>query len=259
MPPWLLVIALFPEKIPPMPGSSPEFGGQARRLAVYSGAARPRMKRIDFYLDFISPYAYLAFERLPAALEGLGYETVYRPVLFAALLAHQHPGQLGAAEVAGKREWTYRQVLWLAHAHGVPMQMPARHPFNPLGALRLAWACARQGFPNRYVCETIFRHVWHADGAAADDADRLRALTSALSPPRDPASDEVKQALRAETDAAIAAGVFGVPTFGVDGRLFWGLDALPMLRAQLEGDAALERAWTAPASVAPGIRRTQTE
>jgi len=210
------------------------------------------MKRIDCYLDFISPYAYLAFEQLPRALEGLGYEVTYRPVLFAGLLK-QH-GQLGPAEIAPKRDWTYRQVLWLAQQHGIAMQLPAAHPFNPLGLLRLAWACARQGTPSRYVCETIFHHVWRS-GATADDAARLAALSQALAPARDPAGDEARQALRDATDAALRAGVFGVPSFVVDDRLFWGFDALPMLRAQLAGDAALDEIWQAADRVGPGIRR----
>jgi 2-hydroxychromene-2-carboxylate isomerase len=210
------------------------------------------MKRIDVHLDFISPYAWLAFEQLPRALEGLGYEASYRPVLLAALLGHH--GQLGPAEIAPKRDWTYRHVLWLAHRQGAELRMPAAHPFNPLALLRLAWACARQGAPSRYVCETIFRHVW-CSGEAADDPQRLAALTARLAPERDPAGDEARRDLRAATDAALAAGVFGVPTFAVDGRLFWGLDSLPMLRAHLEGDAALNAAWAAPASVAQGVRR----
>ena len=211
------------------------------------------MKRIDFYLDFISPYAYLAFEQLPRALEGLGYEVAYRPILFAALLK-QH-GQLGPAEIAPKREWTYQHVLWQAEALGISMQLPAAHPFKPLALLRLAWACARQGTPNRYVCETLFRHVWRADGAVADDAARLAAVTQQLAPPLDPSGDEARQALKTATDQALAAGVFGVPALAVDGRLFWGLDALPMLRAQLEGDARLDAVWQRAASVAQGIRR----
>ena len=211
------------------------------------------MKRIDCYLDFISPYAYLAFEQLPRTLEGLGYEVVYRPILFAALLkAH---GQLGPAEIPPKRDWTYRQVLWQAETLGIPMQLPAAHPFNPLALLRLAWACARQGTPNRYVCETLLRHVWRADGAPADDPARLAEVTARLTPALDPASDEVKQALKGATDAALAAGVFGVPTFAVDGRLFWGLDALPMLRAHLEGDTRLDAVWQAGAGVGVGIAR----
>ncbi|HEY1227644.1 MAG TPA: 2-hydroxychromene-2-carboxylate isomerase [Ramlibacter sp.] len=206
------------------------------------------MKPITFYLDFISPYAYLAFEQLPHALQGLSYTVDYRPILFAGLLKHH--GQLGPAEIAGKREWTYRQVLWQAHVHGVPMQMPAVHPFNPLGLLRLALACG----PNRHVCETLFRHVWRG-GADAADATRLQALQQQLKPARDPSSDDVKDALKAATADAIAKGLFGVPTFAVDDKLFWGFDAMPMLRAYLAGDAWFDTQWDTAAQAAAGAVR----
>lgn len=210
------------------------------------------MKHITFYLDFISPYAYLAFEQLPLALMGQSYSVTYKPILFAALLKHH--GQLGPAEVAGKREWTYRQVLWQAKVQGVDLHMPAQHPFNPLPLLRLAVAHDAQGLPNRYACETIFKHVWQG-GLDATDAQRLQALNDALAPSRAPHSDMVKAQLKAHTDEAIAQGVFGVPTLAVDGKLFWGLDALPMLQAYLAGDPWFDTAWDAAASVAQGVRR----
>jgi 2-hydroxychromene-2-carboxylate isomerase len=191
------------------------------------------MKHITFHFDFISPYAYLAFEKLPEALKGLNYSVEYRPVLFAAFLKHY--GQLGPAEVAPKRDWTYREVLWTARANGIPMQMPAAHPFNPLALLRLALACGDKGLVNRHVAETVLRHVWRG-GADALDASRLDALKQSLQPKRDPASDEVKRELKANTDAALARGLFGVPTMEADDKLFWGFNALPMLRAYLEGD-----------------------
>ena len=210
------------------------------------------MKQITFYLDFISPYAYLAFEKLPLALQGLSYAADYRPILFAGLLKHH--GQLGPAEIAPKRDWTYRQVLWQAHSHGVPMQMPAAHPFNPLPLLRLALACGDSGLANRYVCETIFRHVWRG-GADAADAQRLEALKQVLGPKRDIGGDDVKAELKANTDEAIARGLFGVPTYAVDDKLFWGFDALPMLRAYLEGDAWFAGDdWNAAAAL-PGLQR----
>ena len=208
----------------------------------------PPVKTITFSLDFISPYAYLAFEQLPQALEGLSYSVEYRPILFAGLLKHH--GQLGPAEIPGKREWTYRQVLWQAHVHGIAMQMPAVHPFNPLGLLRLALACG----PNRHVCETIFRHVWRGGADAADPA-RLQALHATLAPALDPASDGVKDALKQATARAVEAGLFGVPTFTVDGRQFWGFDALPMLRAALEGDPWIAAHWDAAAQPANGLVR----
>ena len=206
------------------------------------------MKNITFYLDFISPYAYLAFEQLPQALQGLSYTVDYRPILFAGLLKHH--GQLGPAEISGKREWTYRQVLWQAHVHGIPMQTPAVHPFNPLGLLRLALACG----PNRHVCEILFRHAWRG-GADAADASRLHAVQQQLAPTRDPSSDQVKDALKAATADAIAKGLFGVPTFAVDDKLFWGFDALPMLRSYLQGDAWFDTHWDAAAKAAQGAVR----
>ena len=111
------------------------------------------MKQITFYFDVISPYAYLAFEHMPVALEGISYEVIYKPVLFAGLLKHH--GQLGPAEIPPKREWTYRQVAWLAKELGIRIQTPAAHPFNPLALLRLAVACSANGLPNRYVVETV--------------------------------------------------------------------------------------------------------
>jgi 2-hydroxychromene-2-carboxylate isomerase len=211
------------------------------------------MKQITFYLDFISPFAYLAFEQLPVALKGISFSVTHKPVLFGAILKHH--GQLGPAEIVPKRDWTYRHVLWLAHSLGVPLQMPRSHPFNPLSLLRLAVACDADGTPNRYVCETLLRHVW-CGGAEASDAARLQTVTDQLAPTRTPNSDEVKAQLKVNTDEAIARGVFGVPTFEVDGKLFWGVDALPMLRAYLLGDAWFEGGWDSVASVAAGVKRS---
>jgi len=207
------------------------------------------MKTITFWFDPISPFAYLAFERLPQALEGCSYAVIYRPLLFAGLLAHW--GQKGPAEIEPKRAWTFRHVAWWAHLHGIAIDTPAVHPFNPLPLLRLAIACG----PNRRVVEAVMQHVWIGGADAADPA-RLAVLTQALAPPRDPASSEVKSELRAATDEAIARGVFGVPTFELEGRLFWGVDALPMLRAALLGDAWFDGpAWDAAARPRPGVVR----
>lgn len=208
--------------------------------------------QLTFYFDFISPYAYLAFERLPQALQGISHVVRYQPVLFGSLL--QHHGHIGPAELPAKRAWTYRHVLWLARAQGTTMQMPASHPFNPLALLRLALACSAD-LPNRWHCETIFRHVW-AEGGDPLNADRLAHLVELLRPSADPASDDVKQRLRASTQAALDAGVFGVPTVAVGDKLFWGLDALPMLRDHLEGgDWFAGPAWDEAPAVPVGIER----
>jgi len=212
------------------------------------------MKHIDFHFDLISPFAYLAFERLPEALAGLSYSVAYRPVLLAGMLSHW--GQKGPAEIEPKRAWTFRHVHWLAHRHGIEMQTPAQHPFNPLALLRLALACAPEGgTPSRYVCEQLMRHVWRG-GGDANDPVRLADLQRRLSPARDPHSDAVKQALKDATASAVAKGVFGAPTFEVDGRLFWGVDSLEMLADCLRGDAWFDGpAWDAAAVAPPGVRR----
>lgn len=212
------------------------------------------MRRIEFWFDPISPFAYLAFEQLPDALTGLSVEVVYRPVLFAGLLAHW--GQKGPAEIEPKRAWTFRHVHWLARQHGTPMQTPSQHPFNPLAHLRLMLACAPVGgTPNRRVCEAVLHHVWRG-GFDANDAERLQALTVELAPGSAPEDASIKQALKDATTEATRRGIFGVPSFVVEGRVFWGLDALPMLADHLRGGAWFEgAAWDAEGAPRPGVRR----
>ncbi len=213
------------------------------------------MKHLVFWFDPVSPYAYLAFEQLPQALEGLSYRVDYQPILFAGLLKQW--GQKGPAEIEPKRAWTFRQVAWQAHRLGIPIATPAQHPFNPLALLRLLHACAPDGgTPNRWQCEQVLHHVWRGGGADANDPARLAALRATLAPARDPESDAVKQSLKEGTARALALGVFGVPTVEVDGGLFWGLDALEMLAAYLKGDAWFEGpAWDEAGHARPGVVR----
>ena len=212
------------------------------------------MKHLVFWFDPISPYACLAFEQLPQALEGLSVEVSYSPILFAGLLKHW--GQIGPAEIEPKRAWTFRQTHWLAYQHGIEFRTPAQHPFNPLALLRLLQACAPSGgTPNRYACEVVLRHVWRG-GLDANDPQRLAQLAAQLAPRTDPNDASVKQALTDAGARAIASGVFGVPTIEVDGRLFWGADSLAMLRAYLLGDAWFNGpAWQREGEPRAGVRR----
>ncbi|MEK8053547.1 DsbA family protein [Ideonella sp. DXS22W] len=224
------------------------------------------MRRIAFHFDVISPYAWLAFDRLPQALAGLSVVVDYQPLLFAGLLARW--GQKGPAEIAPKRAWTYRQVAWLAHAQGTRLQLPQPHPFNPLALQRLALACAPAGgTPGRHVVEQLFRHVWCRDGADPNAPAALGALTAALPLQRDPTGAEVKDELRARTDAAADAGLFGVPTLvlapeatagagATAPRAFFGQDALPMLRAALDHDPWFDGpAWDTAGRQPDGVQR----
>ncbi|HSU43258.1 MAG TPA: 2-hydroxychromene-2-carboxylate isomerase [Casimicrobiaceae bacterium] len=174
----------------------------------------------DWYFDFVSPFSYLQCERLQS------HRDVVRPhpVLFAAILDAN--GQKGPAEIRAKRAFTYRFVVWQAKALGIPLRFPHAHPFNPLALLRLAIAC-----DSRFDAITrIFRFVWR-DGRLPDLPIEWAELADALGVSDAEAriaAPSVKDALRSETDAAIARGVFGVPTIGVGGELFWGVDATDM-------------------------------
>lgn len=212
------------------------------------------MREITFYLDFVSPYAWLAFAKLPETLEGISCHVRYRPVLLGALLQqHANPGPAG---IPPKRDWTYRHAEWLGQVQGTPLRMPQRHPFNPLPLLRLALECSDDGNINRFTAQTLFRHVWEG-GADALAPERLAALRTALTEQcrtDGEAAGRAKALLRSNTEAAVAAGVFGVPLLEVEGRHFFGVDGLPMLRAYLQGDAWFQEGrWEAAASVEQGL------
>lgn len=189
------------------------------------------MATAEWYFDFISPFAYLQFEsfsRLPAKLD-----IRFKPVVFAGILNHlQHKGP---AEIPGKRRFTYRHVCWLARHHGIPFAFPPAHPFNPLRALRLAIALGS----TRAAIEQIFRYIWH-EGRSLEDAAGWQALTNGLGVR---AADQVinaqpvKDELRANGERAKALGVFGVPTFALDGELFWGFDATGMVADYVDDPA----------------------
>ena len=177
---------------------------------------------VDWYFDFVSPFAYLQSERLASLPPRMSVR--YRPVLFAGLLNAN--GQKGPAEIPGKRNFTYRFVVWQARKLGIPLKFPHEHPFNPLPLLRLAIAC--DCAPE--AVHRIFRFVWK-DGRLPDLPIEWAELTHDLALPDADAriaSPEVKDELRRNTDEAIARGVFGVPTLAVGDELFWGLDATAM-------------------------------
>lgn len=219
------------------PPTAPASAEASQAAAAEAGppAASP-MHRIEFWFDVISPYAWLAFDALPRALAGISHHVVYQPLLLAGVLGHW--GQKGPAEIAPKRAWTYRQVLWQAAQQGTVLQLPQPHPFNPLALQRLALACAPAGgTPNRRVVEALFRHVWCRGGADPNEPEALVGLCERLAPQRAPDSPAVKDELRAHTQAAIDLGLFGVPSLVWQGQVFFGADALPMLRDALTGGA----------------------
>jgi 2-hydroxychromene-2-carboxylate isomerase len=181
------------------------------------------MKSAEWYFDFISPFSYLqieAFDRLPRDVE-----LTLRPVLLAGLLNHW--GHKGPGEIPEKRRFTYRFVQWLAERHGVPMKFPPAHPFNPIKALRLAIVAGNDIASVR----TIFRHIWR-DGKSIEDAAAWSALCLRIGvadPDTRINEPRVKEELRHNGERAVAAGVFGVPSFIIGSELFWGADATDMM------------------------------
>lgn len=185
-----------------------------------------------WYFDFVSPFSYLQWQKLKTVLRELAIEPV--PIVFGAVLAAC--GQKGPAEIAGKREFTYQFVLWQARQAGVTLRFPPAHPFNPLAALRLSIAAGI----SVEVVDAIFEWIW-TRGEAADSVEALAPLIAALGV--DAATlnaDATKAALRANTDAAIQAGVYGVPMLTVRGRQFWGNDAHDFALAALRDPAVLD-------------------
>jgi 2-hydroxychromene-2-carboxylate isomerase len=205
------------------------------------------MTDVTWYFDFISPYSYLglhSLQELPA-----GTRLRLQPALLAGLL--QHFGQKGPAEIATKRLWTYRSCIWLAKQRGVPFRMPAAHPFNPLNYLRLSIAAGN----TLAAVSAIFSALW-TTGADAADPKILSGLAESLGvDPSRLADEEVKRELRESTQRAADAGVFGVPSFCIDGQVFWGADSQPFVKGYLAdpnllSEAEFQRAASLPIGVA---------
>ena len=195
------------------------------------------MTRPRFYFDFLSPYSYFAWVQLGA--RRAEFEAV--PVVFGALLDAN--GTLGPAEVPAKRRFFIRDCLRLANRLGVPFCFPAYHPFMPVTALRLA-VYELAGERQHDVIDAIWRAGWHDGGDLAEPAVLEAALdgiglpgTDWLARTRAPA---IKQALRANTERAVNAGIFGVPSFHIGDDVVWGSDRMHDVWALLAGEGALD-------------------
>jgi 2-hydroxychromene-2-carboxylate isomerase len=184
----------------------------------------------------ISPFSYIALGEIEQLAQRI--DLVYRPILFAALLEHWR--HLGPAEIPPKRLHTYRLCVFEAQRRGIPFRFPAHHPFNPLKPLRLLVALDATPSVVRTVMDCIWRDGldmstdanWRITCAALGlDAATATALVEA---------SETKARLRANTEAAVKAGLFGVPTLQIGNELFWGADALPMARAYLDNPDMFE-------------------
>ena len=181
------------------------------------------MRPAIWYFDFISPYAYLQFHQMSRLPDDV--DVVYRPILFAGLLNHW--GQLGPAEIPAKKSHTFLLTRWRAQKLGLAFKAPPRHPFNPLTVLRLAIAKGA----DRATIGTIFEHLWGIGHDGQDPASMAALAAKVGIEDLQAATGEqvVKDTLRRNTEAAVAAGVYGVPSFLIDDTLFWGDDMFDMM------------------------------
>lgn len=193
-------------------------------------------KSVEFYFDFGSPTSYLAYTQLPKICVETGAELVYRPVLLGGVF--QATGNASPIAIPAKGRYTLIDMLRFAHRYGVPLQMNPHFPINTLTLMRAATGIQMRQ-PERFeaLLASVFKGMWVdalnlGDPAvlgpllaeAGFDPQALLALT---------AEQEVKDALKANTEAAIKRGMFGAPTMFVGDEMFFGQDRLDFVREAL--------------------------
>ncbi|MBB1631032.1 2-hydroxychromene-2-carboxylate isomerase [Cupriavidus sp. UME77] len=186
-------------------------------------------KQVEFYFDFGSPYSYLAYKELPRVAQRTGAQIVWRPILLGGVF--KATGNHSPAEIPAKGRWSKTDTARWSRRYGANLQQNPHFPVNTLALMRAAVGFQLQDEAafHRYV-ETIFAAMWEQQRNLNDPAEIGAALTAAGFDARqvlgmidDPA---VKDALKQATEAAVARGVFGVPSFFVRDELFWGNDRL---------------------------------
>lgn len=210
-------------------------GGPARMPGAPAADEKPsRQRTLEVFFDFSSPYAYLGVSQVKALAERTGCKVLWKPMLLGGLF--RAIGQVDvplATWPAPKQHYAAQDMKDWAAFWSVPFQFPSRFPTNSLKALRLYLALpeeAREGFR-----EAVFRAYWSEDRDITDDAV-LRELLGghADAAIAGAATAPVKDALKSATEEAAHRGVFGAPTFIIDGeQLFWGQDRLGLVEAAL--------------------------
>jgi 2-hydroxychromene-2-carboxylate isomerase len=189
---------------------------------------------LEIYWDFSSPFAYLGSTQAEAVAKRHGATLVWRPMLLGGLFR-----AIGQVDVPlatwsdAKKKYTFDDMMRWAAYWDVPFKWPSNFPMNSLKAMRAYLALPEERRPG--YRERTFRAFWAEDRNIADEAV-LRELIGVgadevLAKTADPA---VKQALLDATDRAVKAGVFGAPTWVVDGKeLYWGQDRLQLVEREL--------------------------
>ncbi len=188
--------------------------------------------RVEFHFDFGSPNAYLSHRVIPAIEARTGVKFVYVPVLLGGVFkatGNRSPSEAFAG-IRNKPEYERLEVQRFLRRHGLTRYQ--RNPFFPVNTLRImrgAVAAEMDGFLPAYV-EAVYHHMWE-EPKKMDEPDVIRAALDAsgldgaaiLARAEDPA---VKARLIANTDASVARGCFGSPTFFVGEDIYFGKDRL---------------------------------
>ena len=197
---------------------------------------------VQFYFDYLSPYAFLAYEPVKKLCARLGVDFEPRPILLAGLLNHY--GHKGPAEIPPKARFVFLDCARRAKAAGVEFRCPEYHPFRPLTALRASLPEVA-GELQHDVIAALFQFGWQQGGDLGDDDQIAAALRSAGLDPELVAKTKqpnIKALLKERSEEARDAGVFGVPTTVVGGELYWGYDQLPFIEHALTtGDTISEQ------------------
>jgi 2-hydroxychromene-2-carboxylate isomerase len=202
--------------------------------------ASERSPRVEFHFDFGSPNAYLAHLVIPEIERRTGVRFEYLPVLLGGVF--KATGNVSPAVslrgIKNKGEYAALETRRFLAQHGITRYAPNPHfPVNTLAIMRGAVASQRLGCFARYVDE-VYRHMW-ADPKKMDEADVIRAALVESGLPADEliagaADPDVKRALLANTESAVARGVFGSPSFFVGDELFFGKDRLREVEEEIE-------------------------
>jgi len=196
-------------------------------------------KTIDFIFDFGSPNGYLAWKVLPGIAARHGATVNLIPCLLGGIFkatGNQSP-VTAFGGVKGKLEYEALETRRYVAAHGLTAYRSNPHfPVNTLLIMRGLVAARRMGVGDAYL-EAVVSAMWE-QGLKMDDPEVVAGVLAKagldaraiLEATQDP---EVKAELVANTEAAVARGAFGVPTFFVDGEMFFGKDRLGAVEAEL--------------------------
>lgn len=193
-------------------------------------------KQVEFYFDVGSPTAYLAWTQLPALCAQAGATLIYKPMLLGAVF--QATGNTSPVTVPAKGRYMADDIARFAARYGVPFTHNPHFPINTLVLMRAAVG-VQQRWPERFdaYLQAVFHAMWVEPRNLNDAAEVMAMLGNAGF---DPAAMQalaaealVKDALRANTEEAVARGVFGAPTMFVGGVMYFGQDRLDFVREAL--------------------------